>query len=413
MIFKVSQGVTTVIVGNCGISPGPLQPRDAVPRPLDLLGDALLFHFPAFSDYLDALDVDPASVNAAALVGHTTLRADAMPRLDRPASPGELSRMAEQLEAGLSAGAAGLSSGLAYSTASAAPAAEVAALARLLGRYRGVYATHLRDSRIMPGCNGGGARHRGGDHPHHLLASQGAGRANLTSVETLALLEQTASERPLGIDAYPYTAGATELSADRVAWADRVLVTFSKTVPDAAGRDLTEVARDMGVPVDEAIRRLHPAGAIYFIMDEADVRRILSWPGVMIGSDTSPRTASTARVGRSRVLSRYSATWACSPGRSRTPDNVVTERWIGDRGVLRPGPSPISWWCDRDGGRPGHLRDPVQPRPASCRWSTAGWLGRPLTRAPGARCVRGRRSAMSQLPPAEPGMYDVETPALL
>jgi N-acyl-D-amino-acid deacylase len=95
MIFKVSQAVTTVIVGNCGISPVPLQPRDAVPRPLDLLGDDSLFRFPAFSDYLDALDVNPASVNAAALVGHTTLRADAMLRLDRPASPGELSRMAD------------------------------------------------------------------------------------------------------------------------------------------------------------------------------------------------------------------------------------------------------------------------------------------------------------------------------
>jgi N-acyl-D-amino-acid deacylase len=78
------------------------------------------------------------------------------------------------------------------------------------------------------------------------------------------------------------------LSLDRVAWADRVLVTFSRTMPEAAGRDLRDVAADLGLSVEETVARLHPAGAIYFIMDEADVRRILAWPGVMIGSDGIP-----------------------------------------------------------------------------------------------------------------------------
>lgn len=371
MIFKVSQGVTTVIVGNCGISPGPLQPRDAVPRPLDLLGDASSFRFPAFSDYLDALDVNPAAVNAAALVGHTTLRADAMPRLDRPASPDELSRMAEALEAGLSAGAAGLSSGLAYSTASAAPGAEVAALARLLGPHRGVYATHLRDEsdHVLDAMEEALGIVEETAVPIIFSHHKVAGRANYgRSVETLALLAQSASDRSLGVDAYPYTAGATELSPDRAAWADRVLVTFSKTVPDAAGRDLAEVARDMGVPVDEAIRRLHPAGAIYFIMDEADVRRILSWPGVMIGSDSIPADAHPhPRVWGAfpRVLGCYSrdlGLFSLEEAVRRMTSLPASVFGLADRGVLRSGAfADLVVFDPANVGDRATYEDPVQP----------------------------------------------------
>ncbi len=312
MAFKVSQGVTTVVVGNCGISPAPLDLQGALPRPLDLLGDAAWFRFPAFSDYLAALDADPPAVNMAALVGHTTLRAGAMPRLDLPASSDELRRMVTHLEESLVAGAAGLSSGLAYSTAAAAPAAEVAALARLVAPHSGVYATHLRDESetVIDAMEEAlGIANEAGIpiiFSHHKVA----GRANYgRSVETLALLEQAARQLSVGADAYPYTAGATELSADRVAWADRVLVTFSKAMPEAAGRDLIDVARELGVSVDEAIARLHPAGAIYFIMDEADVRRILAWPGVMIGSDSIPADAHPhPRVWGAfpRFLGRYS-----------------------------------------------------------------------------------------------------------
>jgi N-acyl-D-amino-acid deacylase len=70
--------------------------------------------------------------------------------------------------------------------------------------------------------------------------------------------------------------------------ADRVLITFSVAMPEAAGRDLAELVREWGVPVAEAVRRLQPAGAVYFLLDEEDVRRILAWPGTMIGSDSIP-----------------------------------------------------------------------------------------------------------------------------
>ena len=67
--------------------------------------------------------------------------------------------------------------------------------------------------------------------------------------------------------------------------AEKVLVTWSDALPSASGRDLRDVARDMGCSVYEAADRLQPAGAIYFQMSEDDEQKALSHPMAMIGSD--------------------------------------------------------------------------------------------------------------------------------
>src|SRR5215216_3402073 len=70
---KLSQGVTTVIVGNCGISASPARLRDgALPTPLALLGGADAFAYPAFGAFVDAIARAHPAVNVATLVGHTT-----------------------------------------------------------------------------------------------------------------------------------------------------------------------------------------------------------------------------------------------------------------------------------------------------------------------------------------------------
>jgi len=81
---KLSQGVTTVVTGNCGISLAPLITQRP-PSPLDLLGDDA-WRFARFADYLDALDDARPALNAACLVGHSTLRVRHMTTLDRAAS---------------------------------------------------------------------------------------------------------------------------------------------------------------------------------------------------------------------------------------------------------------------------------------------------------------------------------------
>src|SRR5712691_2500114 len=129
MAAKASQGVTTVITGNCGIS---LAPDRAPPPPMDLMGDAADYAYPRFADYLAALDKSPPAINAACLVGHSTLRVGAMAALDRAADADEITRMGERLQEALDAGAIGLSSGLFYAPAFHAPPAEIEALAARL-----------------------------------------------------------------------------------------------------------------------------------------------------------------------------------------------------------------------------------------------------------------------------------------
>ncbi|WP_029043573.1 amidohydrolase family protein, partial [Cupriavidus sp. WS] len=86
MTPKLSQGVTTVIVGNCGISAAPVALRGEPPDPMNLLGGAEAFRYPDFGSYVQAVrDARPA-VNVAALVGHTALRSNHMDRLDRAAT---------------------------------------------------------------------------------------------------------------------------------------------------------------------------------------------------------------------------------------------------------------------------------------------------------------------------------------
>lgn len=83
---KLSQGVTTVIVGNCGISAAPVTIKGPLPDPLTLLGAREAFIYPTFRSYVDAIDRAQPAVNIAAFVGHTALRQNHLDRLDRPAS---------------------------------------------------------------------------------------------------------------------------------------------------------------------------------------------------------------------------------------------------------------------------------------------------------------------------------------
>src|SRR5690606_36037694 len=118
------------------------------------------------------------------------------------------------------------------------------------------------------------------------------GKANHgRSAETLALLERTAARQPVGLDCYPYVASSTVMQRNRAGQSNRVIVTWPNSHPELAGKDLAEAARLLGVDEAEAVERLQPAGAIYFMMDEADVQRILAYPHTMIGSDGLPHDA--------------------------------------------------------------------------------------------------------------------------
>ena len=291
MDMKVSQGVTTVVVGNCGISLAPLVLDRRPPPPLDLLGDEEWWTFPTFGAFLDRVDQEPASVNAAFLVGHSTLRVGVMDRLDRPASPEEIKSMRGTLEASLDAGACGLSTGLWYAPANKAPTDEVIEISKALKAHGARYVTHMRDEAggVLDSLEETFLIGREAGVPVVVSHHKVHGRSNWgRSKQTLALFEKYRESQRIGLDVYPYQASSTVLKYDSIEMAERTLVTWSVPHPEQSGRDLKDIAADWGVGVMEAAERLQPAGAIYFSMDEEDVRRIISYPHSMIGSDGLP-----------------------------------------------------------------------------------------------------------------------------
>lgn len=289
MLPKVSQGVTTVVSGNCGISLVPFVVSKPAP-PLNLLGQDS-FRFDSVERYAQAVMAARPAVNVAVLIGHTTLRFACVGDLSRPATATELDAMCVLLARCMEDGATGLSSGLFYEEAFAATTEEVVRLAQVVSRFGGVYATHLRSEMetIVE------ALHEAGDTAFHagvpLIISHHkcAGPANWNrTLETLPVIEALASRQPVAMDVYPYVAGSTVLREDLVDSVIDVLVSWSTPHPEMTGRTLASIAAEWGVDQKTVCRRLQPGGACYFQMNEDDVKRVIAHPLTMIGSDGLP-----------------------------------------------------------------------------------------------------------------------------
>ena len=297
MAPKVSQGVTTVVAGNCGISlaPAPRGMARPVTPPLDLLDDeGAWFRFPTFAKYVDALEENPPATNCALLVGHSALRVQTVSDLNRPATAAEQREMQRLAEDALAAGAIGISTGLWYEPAQAATTEEVIEVCRPLTARRALYCTHMRDEADDVTKSLEETFRIGRELAvrvvisHHKVAGV---RNHGRSKETLAIIGRCMQEQRVGLDCYPYCASSTILSYDRTLGASKTLVSWSRPHPEFAGMDLAQIAQRMARPVRETVEALLPAGAIYFAMDEADVQRILAFPDTMVGSDGLPHDA--------------------------------------------------------------------------------------------------------------------------
>ena len=291
MSFKVSQGVTTVVIGNCGISIAPLVPGSPLPSPLDLLDVEARARFATFADYFAELERSPAAVNVAALVGHSTLRVRTMTALDRAARPDEIAAMQRLVAEALDAGAIGMSTGTFYPPAEHASTEEIIAVGRPVGERGAIYVTHMRDEadRVMESLDETFRIGRELDVPvvvsHHKL--QNAANFGRSAV-TLPYLRDAMARQCVALDCYPYNAGSTMIRTDRGMLEGRVRIASSQPHPECAGRDLDAIAAEWGLTKEAAARRLQPGSAIYFLMDENDVQRILSFDETMIGSDGIP-----------------------------------------------------------------------------------------------------------------------------
>ncbi|EJK2114050.1 D-aminoacylase [Vibrio navarrensis] len=290
-LAKISQGVTTVIVGNCGISASPAVLSGEPPDPMNLLGEQSDFVYPTFAHYAAAVEQAKPAVNVAALVGHTTLRNNLMDHLQRPATQAEIEQMRAALAEAMEQGALGLSSGLAYASAKQATAEEVVQLAKVLAEYQGIYTTHMRSefAEILTAMEEAFATGRQARVPVVISHLKCAGAGNWgRSVQVLERMESAAAQQEVSCDCYPYSASSSTLDLAQVNDEIDIFITWSKGLPQQAGKTLKQIAADLQLPLMQAAKALLPAGAVYHCMAEQDVKRVLKYPLTMVGSDGLP-----------------------------------------------------------------------------------------------------------------------------
>ena len=363
--IKLQQGVTTEVLGNCGMTPAPFSTQN-----LELLRSYVEpvlgkterdWSWATVGQYVDSLREARPSENVATYVGHGTLRIAVMGFEDRPASARELDQIEGLLEESLQAGAIGLSLGLMYAPGSYTPGEELAQLCSVLPNYDGLLATHIRGegSSLIPsiteviwiaercGC------------PLQISHLKAAGTGNWGSVTKAMERVEDARSRGLDVtcDVYPYTAGSTSLTTLLPPWAleggiSRTLERLQSRISrerikeelgyehdgwdnlmpstgwdsayisslskgddaDLEGKNIEEISESRGSePADCMMDLLLEQGGkvsmVFFHMAETDVQQVLSWDRSLIASDSlhdqagkpHPRLYGTFP----RVLARY------------------------------------------------------------------------------------------------------------
>jgi N-acyl-D-amino-acid deacylase len=364
MPFKVLQGVTSDVVGNCGSGVVPFEigrerfqriHPGADPTPWD-----------GFAGYLERVDESRPSCNVAVLMGHGSLRRGAMGDEQRAPRPDELDRMKAWVREGVAAGAVGLSTGLIYEPGRYARTEEVIELARALGGPAGgLYATHMRNEAdgLLDAVREAIRIGEEGGVPVQISHHKASGRRNWGRVrESLALIEE-AQARGVDVtaDQYPYIAGSTSLAAviqngafrgdspgglGQLAGGD-VLVSSAPTHPEWEGKTVAALASAWSLDAEGAAERIvrdegQACFVVVFTMDENDVKTVMAHPSTMIGSDGVPTGGKPhPRLYGcfARVLGHYVRDERVFPLETaihRMTGFPAAKFQLRDRGVLRP-----------------------------------------------------------------------------
>ena len=220
--YKVMQGITTEVNGQCGISAAPARfpfPDDFVRRATPAKGKHL--EWPTFSDYLKSLDETRTAINILSMAGHGAIRRFVAEYRENLTAD-EFSKMQGIVAEAMQAGVFGLSSGLVYAPGCYAETAEVAALCRVVAKYGGLYATHARGLRetLVEGLEEAITIGREAAVPvqvsHHMPQFGGWGLCS----ETLSLVDEArASGVDVTLDLHLDTVGSTNLLATIPPWA--------------------------------------------------------------------------------------------------------------------------------------------------------------------------------------------------
>jgi len=337
----VRQGVTTHVIGNCGMSPAPVDPQHLEDMRnfwgLLLSLPEITWQWRTFGQYLNTLREGGLAINIASLAGHAALRMAVMGFEDRPPTPPELERMKTLLVEAMEAGAFGMSTGLVYPPGCFAETGEIIALCRIVARYHGIYASHIRGERetileavaeaIRIGAESGvpvqvshnapkfgapdnahanlqlveAARARGQDvtvdnDVHTDLAPQLVGGLpqniqDLPMEEIAAMLRDPETRRRMRAeiveDRKPAFGPVGLLKHGQ--W-QRITILHAPQTPDLVGKTIQLIAdqrnrEPFDVYFDLIIENGRDVDAIFDYIDEANIRILLQHPAVMICSD--------------------------------------------------------------------------------------------------------------------------------
>ena len=394
--YKLRQGITTEVSGNCGFTAAPLNPEteEALKRYVAFITPpaGVSWQWRTFAEYLDAVRGSGPATNQAPLVGHGTVRIAVMGFDQRAPTSDELQRMKELVAEAMEAGAFGMSTGLVYVPGAFAETSEIVELARVAGEYGGIYATHMRNegANLLESIGESIEIGRQAGISVQISHHKAAGHANHGKVkESLTLLERTREEGlDVTADQYPYHASSTTLQAILPPWAqeggvdqvirrlqdsetrdkirnelltslgetrsgaglDNILVSSVATEANRrfVGMRITEIAEARNQdPVDAAFDLLVEescgVGMVAFAMSEDDVRTVMAHPTTMIGSDGlySPGNPHPRVYGTyPRILGRYvreEGLLSLEEAVRKMTSFPAQKLGLHNKGVLRPG----------------------------------------------------------------------------
>jgi N-acyl-D-aspartate/D-glutamate deacylase len=297
---KVMQGVTTNIIGNCALSPAPVD--DTV----RLFFENLLQHvfgtvnirWNDFDELLRVYESEGVAPNLKSLAGQGTIRMAVMGMEGRPADAEEMRAMQRHLSTAMEAGAVGLSTRLMYPPGSSVGTDELIELTRVVSHYDGIYATHIRneDDRLLESLREAIRIGEEAAVPVQISHHKAVGKPNWGKVEQSLALLGAARRSGLDIDSdvYPYTAFSTIL-APLLPEVERfpdtpVLIVSARFDQSLVGRYAHDVAAERGQTLLECAREINESegGAVTVVgfgMCQEDVDTVLKDPHTMIGSD--------------------------------------------------------------------------------------------------------------------------------
>lgn len=364
LYVKLSQGVTTTISGNCGISIGPINEKyiGVFNRITGgMLNVPFLAEMTTFGKFMDKVNSIAPGINMGFFAGHNIIRMAVMGLEMREPSREEMEKMKEYLREALDHGALGLSTGMAYPPTSFAKSDEICELAGVVKEKGGLYASHIRNEgdNLVDAVEEAIEVGRRTGVPVIISHHKALGKNNWGKVNnTLRMIEKANKEGiEVGLDVYPYTANGTGLmyilppschggdnnklleqlgDADfreelkknildkkenydnmvLYCGLDHILITVANATPDAVGKTISDYAESVGKdPFDAALdilleNKLNVL-AVFFSIAEEDLEEVLKSPYSMIGTDGMPiphnRSITHPRLKGTfpRVLGRY------------------------------------------------------------------------------------------------------------